>query len=127
MSPSTTAPPPRLLTVAQAADHLGTTTSKLYELVASRALASVRIGRAIRIPQYALDQLDRSGDQRRSSPSPHGSAADTVPMLERSHSAQYPGEPRQPNSREAARSVTDLHRCATRRRVDAGRPREARS
>lgn len=50
LSPSTRAPLPRLVTVTQAADHLDSTTSKLYELVARHALPSVRIGRAIRIP-----------------------------------------------------------------------------
>jgi len=51
MPPSTIAPPPRLLTAAQAAACLGTTTSKLYELVARHAIPSVRIGRAIRSPR----------------------------------------------------------------------------
>jgi excisionase family DNA binding protein len=51
MSKATPAPPPRLLTVAEAADHLDTTTSNLYEFVAKRNIPSVRIGRAIRIPQ----------------------------------------------------------------------------
>jgi excisionase family DNA binding protein len=57
MSPSTPAPLPRLLTVAQAADHLDSTTSKLHELVAPHALPSVRIGRAIRIPRDAVSRL----------------------------------------------------------------------
>lgn len=49
MSRSPTASTPRLLTVARAAEHLGTTTSAFYELIARRAVPSVRIGRAIRI------------------------------------------------------------------------------
>lgn len=122
MSRSTTAPPPRLLTVAQAADHLGTTTSRLHELVSSHAITNVRICRAIRIPQYALDQLDHAGDQRRSSPPPHRSASDTMLMPQRSHSAQHPGEPRRPSSRETANPDTDLHPCATRH---AGRVRHS--
>ncbi len=65
MSRSTAAPPPRLLTVAQAAERLGTTTSKLYELAAMRSIPSVRIGRAIRIPQDDLDRLvDRAGEAK---------------------------------------------------------------
>lgn len=57
MSKATPAPPPHLLTVAEAADHLDTTTSNLYELAAKRTIPSVRIGRAIRIPQEGLDRL----------------------------------------------------------------------
>ena len=126
MSRSTAASSPRLLTVAEAAEDLGTATSRLYALVARHAIPSVRIGRAIRILQDALDQLDRSGDQRRCSPSPHRSASGTVPMPQRSHSAQRPGDRRQPNSRETGNSVTCMHPRATHRRVDAERPREAR-
>jgi excisionase family DNA binding protein len=57
MSRAIAAPLPRLLTVAQAADHLDSTTSKLYELVARHALPSVRIGRVIRIPRDAVSPL----------------------------------------------------------------------
>ncbi|TVR22635.1 MAG: DNA-binding protein [Nitriliruptor sp.] len=57
MPRSTIPPPPRLLTVAEAAGYLGTTTSLLYELVASHDIPSVRIGRAIRIPGDALNRL----------------------------------------------------------------------
>jgi excisionase family DNA binding protein len=60
MSRSTAGPPPRLLTVAQAAERLDTTTSQLYELVAKRSIPSVRIGRAVRIPQDGLDRLVNS-------------------------------------------------------------------
>jgi excisionase family DNA binding protein len=57
MSPSTPAAPTRLLSVAQAAERLSTTASALYELVASQVIASVRIGRTIRIPEAALHRL----------------------------------------------------------------------
>jgi excisionase family DNA binding protein len=158
MSRSTTGPPPRLLTVAQTAEHLGTTTSKVYELVAKRSIPSVRFGRAIRIPQDDLDRLvssageaqaprhdDRQrtsrvdpGDEleerscredslgRRSGTEARRPTSATVPMPERSHSAHDPSERRQPNSRETAKSDTDLHPGATRRRVDAELPLEAR-
>jgi hypothetical protein len=53
MSPSTPAPPTRLLPVAQAAEQVSTTAATLYELVASHAIPSDRIGRAI-IPDAAL-------------------------------------------------------------------------
>jgi excisionase family DNA binding protein len=57
MSPSIPAPPTRLLPVAQAAEQLTTTASTLYELVASHAIPSDRIGRANRIPETALHRL----------------------------------------------------------------------
>jgi excisionase family DNA binding protein len=63
MSRSTTAPPPRLLTVAHAAERLNTTTSKLYELVAKRSIRSVRFGRAVRILQDHLDLLVNSAGE----------------------------------------------------------------
>jgi excisionase family DNA binding protein len=158
MSRSTAAPPPRLLTVAQAAERLDTTTSKLYELVAKRSIPSVRIGRAIRIPQDDLDRLVGSageaqsprhddhqrtsrvdlGDEledrsrrddalgRRNDTEARRPTSATVPMPERSHAAYDPSERGQPDSREPARSDTDLHPRATRRRVDAESPRGAR-
>lgn len=54
MSPSTPAWPTRLLPGPQAAEQLATTAPTLYELVANHAIASVRIGRAIRLPEAAL-------------------------------------------------------------------------
>jgi excisionase family DNA binding protein len=158
MSRSTAAPPPRLLTVAQAAERLDTTTSKLYELIAKRSIPGVRIGRAIRIPQDDLDRLVSSagevqaprhddhqrtsrvdlGDEledrnrrddsvgRRSGTEARRPTSATVAIPERSHSAHDPSERRQPDSRETAKSDTDLHPRATRRRVDAEHPREAR-
>lgn len=56
MPRSTTALPPRLLTVAEAATYLGTTTSWLYELVARHDIPCVRIGRAVRITGDALSR-----------------------------------------------------------------------
>ncbi len=133
MSPSTGAPPPRLLTVAQAAEHLDTTTSRLYELAAAHAIPSVRIGRAIRIPQDALDPPAPRPDEPEVRTSAAArtshlqSTSDAVPMPERHHREQQASEPRQPNSREAPSAATDLHPRATRRRVDAESPRQARS
>jgi excisionase family DNA binding protein len=159
MSRSTTAPPPRLLTVAQAAERLDTTTSRLYELVAKRSIRSVRFGRAVRILQDHLDLLVNSageapatvrhdehqrtsrvdpGDEledrnrredflgRRSGTEARRPTSATVAIPERSHSAHDASERRQPDSRETAKSDTDLHPGATRRRVDAESPREAR-
>jgi excisionase family DNA binding protein len=40
---------PRLLTVPQAAEHLGVSRSKLYELIAAGEITTVRVGRARRI------------------------------------------------------------------------------
>jgi excisionase family DNA binding protein len=159
MAPSTPAPLPRLRSVAQAADHLDSTTSKLHELVARHALPSVRIGRAIRIPRDAvsrlasrparaetevrpfnlartdrlesdpreLARLDHAAD-RISNGAPHRRlTSDAGPKAARCHREQQTSEPRQPDSREAANPDTDLHPCATGRRVDAESTREARS
>lgn len=161
MSRSTAASTARLLTVAQAAERVGTTTPKLYELVARRAIPNVRIGRAIRIAPADLDRLvsrdgeaeatahhadhqhtsrldsggeledhgrrDDSLGQRRSGTAARRPTSATVSMPERSHSPQDLSERRQPNSRETAKSDTDLHPGATRGRVDAELPRAARS
>jgi excisionase family DNA binding protein len=40
---------PRLLTIAQAAERLGLSRSKLYELIAAGEISTVRIGRSRRI------------------------------------------------------------------------------
>ena len=45
-----------LYTVPEAAAQLGIGRSKLYELLNSRALPLVRIGRAVRIPAAALEE-----------------------------------------------------------------------
>ncbi len=46
-----------LLTPAEAARSLGIGRTKVYELMASGALASVRIGRCRRVPREALAEL----------------------------------------------------------------------
>jgi excisionase family DNA binding protein len=46
-----------LLTPAEAARALGIGRTKVYELMASGALASVRIGRCRRVPREALAEL----------------------------------------------------------------------
>jgi excisionase family DNA binding protein len=138
MSPSTPAPPTRLLPVAQAAEQLSTTASTLYELAASHAVPSVRIGRAIRIPAAALHRLqnepaeylaqpDRAADRRSISTAQQRPTSDVGPMPDHRHGEQQASEPRQPNSCETRDPDTDLHPRATRRRVDAKRPREAQS
>ena len=45
-----------LYTVPEAAAQLGLGRSKLYELLNSGALPTVRIGRAVRIPAAALEE-----------------------------------------------------------------------
>jgi excisionase family DNA binding protein len=138
MSPSTPAAPTRLLSVAQAAERLSTTASALYELVASQVIASVRIGRTIRIPEAALHRLqnepaehlaqpERATDRRSiSTAQPHLTSA-AVPMPDRRHREQQASDPRQADSCETRNPDTDLHPCATSRRVDAESTREARS
>lgn len=46
-----------LLTPEEAAEALGIGRTKVYELMASGALASVRIGRCRRVPRDALTEL----------------------------------------------------------------------
>jgi excisionase family DNA binding protein len=46
-----------LLTPAEAARALGVGRTKVYELMASGALASVQIGRCRRVPREALTEL----------------------------------------------------------------------
>jgi excisionase family DNA binding protein len=50
-------PPRLLLTVAEAAHLLGLGRSLVYELVLKRELASIKIGRARRIPLLALEEF----------------------------------------------------------------------
>jgi excisionase family DNA binding protein len=52
---STPEPPPRLLTVSQAAKALSLGVSTVHELIRSGALVSVKIGAARRVPVEALD------------------------------------------------------------------------
>lgn len=47
--------PDRLLTVDQAAERLAIGRVKLYELIRDGALVSVRIGRARRVPESAVE------------------------------------------------------------------------
>ncbi len=47
---------PRLLTLGEAATALGIGATKLHNLIRSGALASVRIGKARRVPVEALDR-----------------------------------------------------------------------
>jgi excisionase family DNA binding protein len=138
MSPSTPASPSRLLPVAQAAEQLSTTASSLYELVASHAIPSVRIGRAIRIPEAALEGLqnepaenlaqpDRAADRRNISTAQQRPTSDAGPMPDHRDREQQASEPRKPNSCETRDPDTDLHPRTTRRRVDGQRHRESRS
>jgi excisionase family DNA binding protein len=48
---------PELLTVAEASAWLGVGLTLVYELVRSGKLKSVRLGRLVRIPRTALEQL----------------------------------------------------------------------
>ena len=50
-----------ILTVKEAADFLRVNVKTIYSLVAAGKLGSVRVGRVIRIPRTALDQLGSSG------------------------------------------------------------------
>jgi excisionase family DNA binding protein len=138
MSPSTPASRTRLLPGPQAAEQLGTPASTLYELVGSHAIPSNGIGRAIRLPAAALhrrrsepaDRLahaDRAADRRNGSTLQQRRTSDARPKAARCLCEQQTSEPRHPDSREAASPDTDLHPRATRRRVDANRPREAPS
>lgn len=47
----------QLLTIVEAARHLGISRSKLYELLADGELSSVRIGRTRRITVAALEEF----------------------------------------------------------------------
>jgi len=46
-----------MLTVKEAADFLRVNPKTIYNLIAAGKLASVRVGRVIRIPQTALDKF----------------------------------------------------------------------
>jgi excisionase family DNA binding protein len=50
-----------MLTVREAADILRVNPKTIYALVAAGKLGSVRVGRVIRIPRIALDQLCSCG------------------------------------------------------------------
>jgi excisionase family DNA binding protein len=51
----------RLLSVAEAADLLGTTTRFPRRLIAERRIRFVRVGRHIRIPQSAIEEFIAAG------------------------------------------------------------------
>ena len=55
------APTERLLTVAQAAEVLGTTERFPRRLIDERRIRFVRVGRHVRIPESALRELIASG------------------------------------------------------------------
>jgi excisionase family DNA binding protein len=50
-------PVPLLLRPAEAAKLLGMSRAKIYELMASGELPTIRFGRSVRIPREALDQV----------------------------------------------------------------------
>lgn len=51
----------RLLTVDQAAERLGTSVRFPRRLIAERRITFVRVGRHVRIPEEALDELIDAG------------------------------------------------------------------
>lgn len=53
--------PDPLLTIAQAAELLGTSTSFPYRLVAERKIRFVRVGSRVRIPESALNAYIAAG------------------------------------------------------------------
>jgi excisionase family DNA binding protein len=51
----------RLLTVTETAEQLGLSARTIWAWVYARKLGVVRLGRAVRIPQTAIDELIESG------------------------------------------------------------------
>lgn len=51
----------RLLTVQQAADEMGLSARTIWAWIYARKLGVVRLGRAVRIPQTAIDELIELG------------------------------------------------------------------
>lgn len=51
----------KLLTVDQAAERLGTSVRFPRRLIAERRITFVRVGRHVRIPEEAIDQMIASG------------------------------------------------------------------
>jgi excisionase family DNA binding protein len=51
----------RLLTVKQAAEELGLSARTIWAWVYARKVSVVRLGRAVRIPQAAIEELIESG------------------------------------------------------------------
>lgn len=54
--PDASTPERRLLRVQEAADLLGISRAKTYELIAAGALRSVSIGRSRRVPLHCIDE-----------------------------------------------------------------------
>ena len=55
--PKTIAPASRLLTCAQAGDALGLKEATIRVWIARRKLAFVKLGRAVRVPQEAIEEM----------------------------------------------------------------------
>jgi len=53
--------PAKLLTVNQSAEQLGLSARTLWTWIYARKLGIVRLGRAVRIPQTAIDELIEAG------------------------------------------------------------------
>lgn len=51
----------RLLTVKQAADEMGLSARTIWAWVYARKIGVVRLGRAVRVPQQAIDELIEFG------------------------------------------------------------------
>ena len=52
---------PNLLTVKESADQLGLSVRTVWAWIYARKLGVVRLGRAVRIPQTAIDELIEAG------------------------------------------------------------------
>jgi excisionase family DNA binding protein len=55
--PKTITPPGRLLTCAQAGDALGLKEATIRVWIARRKLAFVKLGRAVRVPSEAIEEM----------------------------------------------------------------------
>ncbi len=51
----------KLLTVKQSADQLGLSARTVWAWIYARKLGVVRLGRAVRVPQTAIDELIEAG------------------------------------------------------------------
>lgn len=51
----------KLLTVKQSADQLGLSPRTVWAWIYARKLGIVRLGRAVRVPQSAIDELIEAG------------------------------------------------------------------
>jgi excisionase family DNA binding protein len=52
---------PRLLTVRQAADYLGTTSATIYTKIWRREIPFIKLGRSVRLDIHDLDQMIEQG------------------------------------------------------------------